>query len=97
MPDTEQKPNEVELIREALKNVMDPHIGLSVVDLGMIREIVPGDEDVQVNMILTTPFCPLAKMITSQVQQEAERIANRPVKVNLGTECWTPALMKQQG
>ena len=68
MPDATSKPNEAELIREALQGVIDPHVGMSVVDMGMVREITPGEEDVQIKMILTSPFCPLASMIVSQVQ-----------------------------
>jgi len=51
-------------IREALRPVVDPEIGVSVVDLGMIREIVLAEDGtVEVKMVLTTPFCPLASMI----------------------------------
>lgn len=93
MSDVESKPNEVELIREALRGVIDPHVGMSVVDMGMVREITPGEDDVQIKMILTSPFCPLASMISSQVQQAAERVVGRPVEVELLKEPWSPAMI----
>ena len=45
-------------VRSALENVMDPEIGLSVIDLGLIREIHFLPELTHVRMMLTTPFCP---------------------------------------
>ena len=96
MSDVDNKPKEVELIREALRGVIDPHVGMSVVDMGMVREITPGEDDVQIKMILTSPFCPLASMISSQVRQAAERVAGRPVEVELLKEPWSPAMMDQQ-
>ena len=96
MANAESERNEVELIREALQSVIDPHVGMSVVDMGMVREIIPSDDEIQIKMILTSPFCPLASMITSQVQQAAEGVAERPVKVELGKEPWSPSMMNQE-
>ncbi|NLF01000.1 MAG: metal-sulfur cluster assembly factor [Anaerolineales bacterium] len=80
-------------IRDALLNVYDPEIGMSVVELGMIRDIAVDKEPVQIQMILTTPFCPLAGLIVSQVQKAAEAAAGRPVQVTMGTEAWDPSMI----
>ena len=82
-----------ESIRDALRNVYDPEIGMSVVELGMIRDIDVGEEQVEIKMILTTPFCPLASLIVSQVQKAAEGTIDRPVKVTMGTEPWDPSMI----
>ena len=92
---SETQGNEVETIRQALRGVFDPEIGMSVVDLGMIREITPTDKSVDIKMILTTPFCPLANMLVSQVQDAAQNAVGRPVKVTLGTEPWAPSMMEK--
>jgi len=68
-------------IREALRLVMDPEIGMSVVDLGMIREVVIEGDTVEIKMVLTAPFCPLADFITDQVQKTDEP--------------WNPSWMKR--
>src|SRR6185369_12791837 len=47
-------------VRSALETVMDPEIGLSVIDLGLIREVQVGPEKTEIKMMLTTPFCPYA-------------------------------------
>jgi metal-sulfur cluster biosynthetic enzyme len=96
MPEIQVEGNEAETIRQALRGVYDPEIGMSVVDLGMIREITPTEENVEIKMILTTPFCPLASMMVSQVQSAAEQAVGRPVKVTLGTEPWSPSMMERK-
>lgn len=57
-----------EEVREALKTVEDPEIGLSIVDLGLIYDTEIVDHSIKVTMTLTTPFCPAGPLITSQVE-----------------------------
>jgi metal-sulfur cluster biosynthetic enzyme len=96
MAETSVKQDEAELIRTALRDVYDPEIGMSVVELGMIREITPSAEQVDIKMILTTPFCPLARMMVGQVQQAAEKAVGRTVKVTLANEPWDPSMICQE-
>jgi metal-sulfur cluster biosynthetic enzyme len=58
-------------VREALKPVVDPEIFISIVDLGLIRDVVVAEDGakVRVVMTLTTPFCPEGPMIVEQVKQ----------------------------
>lgn len=60
-----------ELIVEALRQVMDPHTGVSVYDMGLISEIQVSDDSVSLTFMPTSPFCPvgveLAKAIKDQV------------------------------
>ncbi len=83
-------------IMEALKPVIDPEIGMSVVDLGMIREIAIEGDTVEIKMVLTVPFCPLADMLTSQVRQAAAAVPGvKEAKVTLLDEPWNPAWMQR--
>ncbi len=85
-----------EQIREALRPVIDPEIGMSVVDLGMIREVRIEGEQVEIKMVLTAPFCPLADFLTEQVRQTAERVPGvKEAKVTLLQEPWNPAWMQR--
>jgi len=86
-----------ESIMQALQSVIDPEIGMSVVDLGMIREIALDEEgNVEVKMVLTAPFCPLASLITGQVQQVAAAVPGvKEAKVTLLDEPWDPSWMKR--
>ena len=62
-----------DVVEEALKDVIDPELGVNVVDLGLVYDIhieEPGPSgacDVIVDMTLTTPACPLTDMIEEQV------------------------------
>ena len=96
MTEPEIGQDEVKAIQDALLNVYDPEIGMSVIELGMIRDIAVDKEQVQIQMILTTPFCPLAGLIVSQVQKAAEAAAGRPVQVTLGTEAWDPSMIRRE-
>ncbi len=83
-------------ILDALRPVIDPEIGTSVVDLGMIRESAIEGDAVEVKMVLTVPFCPLAGMITGQVRQAAAAVEGvEEAKVTLLDEPWNPAWMQQ--
>lgn len=92
----EEKQGDAEAIREALRDVIDPEMGMSVVDLGFIRDIDVTDEKVRIKMIFTTPFCPMAQVMLSQVQKAAEAAVDRPVEVTMGDERWNPSMMKQR-
>jgi ATP-binding protein involved in chromosome partitioning len=84
-------------ILDALRPVEDPEMGMSVVDLGMIRKIVIHKDAVEVQMVLTTPFCPLAGAIKAGVAQAAARVPGvKKATVTLLDEPWDPAWIQQQ-
>ncbi|MBI2940555.1 MAG: metal-sulfur cluster assembly factor [Chloroflexi bacterium] len=58
----------VEELREALKAVEDPEIGMNIIDLGLVYQTEIQNGHVDVQMTLTTPFCPLGSYLTGQVQ-----------------------------
>lgn len=80
-------------IRSALETVMDPEIGLSVVDLGLIREIVLKPGHTHVKMMLTTPFCPYAPQMMEDVKQAAMSVVPQVTEVELLADPWSPELM----
>lgn len=58
-----------ENIKKALQPVVDPEIGISVVELGLIREVQVSPEGVvTVRMTLTSPFCPEGPAIVHEVE-----------------------------
>ena len=88
-------PDLVEPVREKLREVIDPEIGLNVIELGLIRDLTIGDDDVTITMILTTPFCPYAPAMMEMVRKNAEELLNRGVTVELGMEMWDPTMMEE--
>src|SRR6266550_282565 len=77
-----------EKILNALQSVLDPEIGLSVIDLDLIREVVFTPEEAEIKMVLTTPFCPYGPMLINQIQSVSETAAEMPVKVTVLPDRW---------
>ncbi|HEY3335932.1 MAG TPA: iron-sulfur cluster assembly protein, partial [Candidatus Limnocylindrales bacterium] len=70
--------------------VVDPEIGMNVVELALIKQIILGPDTTEVKMILTTPFCPYAGAMIAQVKEQAESVVEHDVKVTLLAERWDP-------
>jgi metal-sulfur cluster biosynthetic enzyme len=87
--DAERRATELAIL-DALRNVVDPEIGMNVVELALIKQILLGDNETEVKMILTTPFCPYAGSMIQQVQEQVESVVEHPVKVTLLAERWDP-------
>jgi metal-sulfur cluster biosynthetic enzyme len=77
-------------ILDALRAVVDPELGMDVVELALIRQIIVGAESSEIKMVLTTPFCPYAGSMVQQIQDQAESVLEHPVKVTLLAERWDP-------
>lgn len=60
-----------EKIRDILKTVYDPELGINIVDLGLIYGIEPSEDGkkVKVTHTLTTPACPIGPMLTAQIEE----------------------------
>src|ERR687897_1004954 len=77
-------------ILDALRAVVDPEIGMNVVELALIKQILLGPDSTEIKMILTTPFCPYAGSMIAQVKEQAESVVEHDVKVTLLAERWDP-------
>lgn len=77
-------------ILDALRAVVDPEIGMNVVELALIKQIIQSPEQTEVKMILTTPFCPYAGAMIQQVKEVSEEAEGHEVKVTLLAERWDP-------
>ncbi len=87
-----------EVIREALKQVIDPELNLNIVDLGLIYGIKEDHGDVQIKMTFTSPACPAGPMLLSNVKQKSTEIEGiKNVKVDLTfSPPWTPQLASEE-
>lgn len=78
-----------EEIIEKLKTVFDPEIPVNIWDMGLVYDIVIGDNSIQINMTFTSPTCPMMQDILDQVKQVVSSAASGvQVDVNL---VWEPA------
>ena len=79
-------------VTEALREVFDPELGMSVVDLGLIYRVEIDAGRVRIEMTLTTQGCPLHESMTEWVRQAVGRVPGVvDVAVALTFEPpWTP-------
>jgi metal-sulfur cluster biosynthetic enzyme len=87
--DAERRATELAIL-DALRAVVDPEIGMNVVELALIKQILLGKDETEIKMILTTPFCPYAGSMIQQVKEQVESVVEHPVKVTLLAERWDP-------
>lgn len=86
-------------VREALRTVIDPELGVNIVDLGLIYAIDLFPEGgVSVQMTLTTPGCPMSTYLPNVARQAAEQVEGvKAAMVNLvWSPAWSPAMMSEQ-
>ncbi|MFA6524865.1 MAG: metal-sulfur cluster assembly factor [Patescibacteria group bacterium] len=81
----------------ALREVMDPELGINIVDLGLIYSLSVRNNAVTLKMTLTFPGCPLAGPITRQAQEVLEKLPGiKSAKVYLVWDPpWTPDMVKE--
>lgn len=74
MNEITNNPIKCDIALEALKDVIDPEIGLNVVDLGLIYQINFDEENSRIKCVftLTTQFCPMGESITEAVKRALE-------------------------
>ena len=87
-------PEIVEHVREKLAEVVDPEIGMTIIQLGLIRNVEIDGDIARLKMILTTPFCPYGPAMVDMTRQKAQEALKRPVTVEMGMEVWDFAMME---
>ena len=88
-------PQLAEETKEALREVIDPELGLNIIELGLIRDVTIEDEKAHINMILTTPFCPYGPAILEMARQKVESALNQPTTIEIGMQMWDPTMMEE--
>src|SRR5690606_27409026 len=84
-------------VLERLEQVIDPELGIDIVNLGMVYEVAVSGADVRVEMTLTTPGCPLHASIEEQVRAQVGELQGAgSVAVELVWDPpWTPLAMSE--
>lgn len=82
-------------IMEALENVIDPELGIDIVNLGLVYDVEMNEEGkVTVTMTLTSMGCPLAGIISQEVKAALSEIPEvQDAEVNL---VWSPPWSKDR-
>lgn len=89
----------MEQVLDAIRTVYDPEIPVNIWELGLVYRVdVDSERNVQVDMTLTAPSCPVAGEMPMQVQQVIENLdAVKSCKVELVWEpSWHPGMMSDE-
>ena len=81
-----------EQIIDEIKKVYDPEIPVNIYDLGLIYNISTENKNVDIEMTLTSPNCPVADSLPKQVKDIVEKVENIE-KVNVKL-VWSPPWTK---
>lgn len=88
-------PELVEPITEAFREIVDPEIGLNIIQLGLIRDVQVEGGSATVRMMLTTPFCPYGPAMLETTRQKAESVLNVPTRMDLDMGMWDFSMMEE--
>jgi metal-sulfur cluster biosynthetic enzyme len=85
-------------VRAALRQVIDPEVGLDVLTMGLIYRITAYGDALHVEMTLTTPGCPMGDYLTGEVQAALEAVEGvRTAGVELTFEPpWHPGMIDRE-
>lgn len=84
----------------ALRDVLDPELGINIVDLGLIYRAEWTREGIVVEMTMTTPTCPIGEMITDEAEIALRRRFPEAASIRVHLQWdppWTPELMTDNG
>jgi metal-sulfur cluster biosynthetic enzyme len=86
-----------ESVLEKIKEIIDPEIGINIVDMGLIYEVDIDDTTVDIKMTLTSPGCPAGGQIINGAQhvtQQLDGVEEVNIEV-VWNPRWTPELMSE--
>lgn len=91
--------SEVEAVRNLLRRVVDPEVGVNIVDLGLVYRIEVSAERLLIEMTMTSPACPMGEMIMDDAY--AALAGGLPAacipEINLVWEPpWDPSMMNER-
>lgn len=75
-------------VLDALKHVIDPEIGMNIVDVGLVYRVEPHEDRIEIDYTLTSPGCPLADVIENDMTETLRRLTGiNQIECNL---VWNP-------
>lgn len=86
-------------VRDRLRGVIDPEIGIGIVDLGLVYDIAVDEQAVVITMTMTTPACPLGAYLEQSVEQMlADQAGQRLIDIRLVFDPpWNPEMISEEG
>jgi len=87
----------VDDVLQTLRSVIDPELGINIVDLGLVYRAERKDEAIEVDLTMSTPSCPLAEMLVEEAREALRaRFPEAAIQVELVWDPpWTPDRMSE--
>lgn len=79
-----------EEIRNAMRLVIDPELGIDIITLDLLRGMEFGDHGVRILLVLTTPFCPYAPELLREIREQVGEVTALPIEIQILAEAWNP-------
>jgi metal-sulfur cluster biosynthetic enzyme len=86
-------PPSAEAVRAALRQVVDPEVGINIMDLGLVYEIALDGDRVTIAVTMTSPACPLAEYLKDEIARTVQERASGVGHVTVALVWdppWTP-------
>lgn len=78
-----------ETILNLLHNVIDPEVGVNIVDLGLVYGVEISDNKLRIDLTMTTPACPMGDMILDDVRRALTGLAPEGTEIDINL-VWEP-------
>ena len=83
-------------VMDALRQVLDPELGINIVDLGLVYNVALQDQNVHIALTMTTRACPLHAYLTEEATAAIHRVVPEAQTVDVEIVWdppWSPAMM----
>lgn len=92
------EPSSVQVFQR-LSGVIDPEVGIGIVELGLVYDVAVDDDAIVVTMTMTTPACPLGPYLEQSVEAAlADLAGHRLITIGLTFDPpWTPDMITDEG
>ncbi|KON80341.1 metal-sulfur cluster assembly factor [Azoarcus sp. PA01] len=90
---------DVESVRTLLRRVIDPEVGVNIVDLGLVYRIDVTAEEVLIEMTMTSPACPMGDMIMDDIDAVLDGALPENLRVvvkMVWDPPWNPGMMNAE-
>ncbi len=86
-------------IRNALRVVVDPEVGVNIVELGLVYQVEVTPAEVKVLLTMTSPACPLSDLVIADAENALQEVLDPAIQVTIEliwSPPWEPAMMSDK-
>ena len=84
----------LDALKQALRTVKDPEIGMDILQLGLVRNVSLIDDIVTIKMMLTSPFCPYGPALLESARAAVESAFTKTTRIDFCVEPWDFSMME---